>query len=248
MTVEWEEFSDEDLKLEEEAMESGGVDYWKPKDGINVIRVLPKLKGWPGLFRHVREHYINTPTGRRNYVCPRVFNEQCAQCDYANELRGSPSKADQDLAYQLFSKKQVYTRLVDRAEPDKGVQIYKFGKMVHSELKDLLEEEGDFTHPVKGYDLKLRKKGSTQYDTEYKVKSGKHCELGNMDWLAEHADLHEKFGQRILPEDLAKKLAGTVIADRLPDVALLAAGASTGHSGKKTKSVEDDLWGDEDDF
>ena len=244
MTVEWEEFSEEDLKVEQEAMASGGTDYWKAKEGISVVRFLPKLKGWPSLFKTVREHYINTPTGRRNYVCPRVFNEQCAQCDYANELRGSPVKADQDLAYSLFSKKQVYGRLIDRAEPDKGVQIYKFGKMVHSELTDLIEDDGDFTHPTTGYDVKLRRKGTTQFDTEYKCKKGKVCALGNMDWLAEEKDMHEMFGLRCKPEDLVKKLAGTVIAARLP---ALLEGSADAPPPEQTKSVEDDLWGDEDD-
>lgn len=246
MTVEWEEFSDEDLKVEQEQMASGGVNYWKPSEGVNVLRFLPKLKGWPALFKVVREHYINTPTGRRNYVCPRVFNEQCAQCDYANELRGSPAKADQDLAYQLFSKKQVYARMVDRNDADKGVQIYKFGKGIHTDLMDLIEEEGDFTHPTKGYDVKIRRRGTTQFDTEYKVKSGKHCELGNMDWLGSDADLHTKFGQRISQEDLVKKLAGTVIADRVP---LLTSGGSQKKAApaKELKTVDEDLWGDEDD-
>ena len=246
MTVEWEEFSEEDLKVEQEQMASGGSSYWKPSEGVNLVRFLPKLKGWPALFKVVREHYINTPTGRRNYTCPRTFNEQCAQCDYANELRGSPAKADQDLAYSLFSKKQVYARIIDRNDADKGVQVYKFGKKVFEELTDLLEEEGDFTHPLKGYDVKIRRRGTTQYDTEYKCKSGKHCELGDMEWLSVESDLHTKFGQRVTHEDLVKKLAGTVIADRIPQL-----GSAPSESKKEKlpegKGLEEDLWGDEDD-
>ncbi len=243
MTVEWEEFSDEDLKVEQEQMAGGGTNYWKPKEGINIVRFLPKLKGWPTLFKVVREHYINTPTGRRNYTCPRVFNEQCGQCDYANELRGSQADADQKLAFSLFSKKQLYGRLIDRNDADKGVQIYKFGKMVWEELRDLLEDDGDFTHPTKGYDVKLRRRGTTQYDTEYKAKAGKHCELGDMEWLSVNSDMHEKFGLRVNAEDLAKKLAGTVIADRIP----AELGEKKEEKLPEGKGIEADLWGDEDD-
>jgi len=241
--VEWEEFTEEDAKLEQEEMASGGTDFWKPKEGISIVRFLPKLKGWPKPFKVTREHYITTPTGRRNYTCPRVFNQPCVQCDHANKLRTSPKKQEQDLAYDLFSKKQVYARLIDRAEPDKGAQIYKFGKMVHGELMELFEDDGDFTHPIKGYDVKIKKVGTTRYDTKYKCKKGKVCELGNMEWIAEEADLHEKWGQPISQEDLAKKLEGTILGTMLDG---LPAGEPVAQL-PKGPTADDDVWGEDDD-
>lgn len=239
--VEWEEFSDEDLEVEKEQL-GPATKFWKPKVGINVVRFLPKLKGWPSLFKVTSEHWLTTPTGRINFTCPRSYGEPCDTCEHANDLRDAPDKASQDLAYDMFSKRNVYSRIVDRAEPNKGVQIYKFGKRMHDDLIELREDDGDFTHPVTGFDVKIKRKGTTKTDTKYKIKAGPQSELGNMEWIGELADLHNLFGKPTPREQLVEKIKKTI------PVSMQGGGSTKAlSSGDKAPTADDDLWGDEDD-
>jgi hypothetical protein len=60
---------------------------------------------------------------------------------------------------------------------------------------------GDFTHPEKGYDIKIKRKGTGKNDTEYKVYPMKAGPLGDLTWIDKQVDL-TRFGEVKPLEDI----------------------------------------------
>lgn len=104
-----------------------------------------------------------------------TFGEPCPIMDKYEELKNG-DEDDKALADKLKPKRK-YVVPVILYEDLKGKKIDEknSGKLIslttgtYQDLIDLFldEEQGDFTHPTKGYDVKISRVGSGQYDTEY---------------------------------------------------------------------------------
>jgi hypothetical protein len=204
----YEAYDDSAAEAEQDEMENEGTGG--PEDrlavGRNVRRILPPPKGsaWgpkgrPSPFRKVWEHRLEIPGAKRPLLfnCPRRMgkNRKCLVCDEAMKLDKSTNPLDKDRASGLFPSRKYLVNWVDREKEDEGVKVGKIGIKLYEQIGDLREENGDYTHPVKGFDIVIKRKGKER-DTTYKAFKGSTCQLQEdakvgTEWIADQYDLDQ---------------------------------------------------------
>lgn len=155
----------------------GQFTYFKAEEGRNVLRFVPPAKATGRKAMYVtHQHYVEQP-GRPKVVfnCPVAMKTggRCPVCEKAAKLRATGNQLDRDTAFGLSSRMRVYACVVDRKHPEKGVQVYGFGKTVMKGLKSLKDDPdvGDFFRPdTDGYDVIVERTGTGKNDTEYAVR------------------------------------------------------------------------------
>lgn len=187
---------------EESEQESGNM-FFKTKPGKNHVRVLPAPAHMEEPLYKVYEHRIPTDGGKAlTFACPRMMRkEACKACSVAENLKRSNNKADKDYGYQIHAKRRVYANVIDRKNPERGVQVFAFGKTIHDELLKLADPDvggDDFTNPESGFDVFIEKNGEG-LTTSYLVSgSRKSSPLGKDEWLDQLTDL-SRFGDTTRP-------------------------------------------------
>lgn len=144
--------------------------YWRPSKEENRIRVLPP---WSSEGRPFKEVYFHYSVGdmRRSLICPRrTHMKACPVCELVDKLYRSGDPKEQSLASDMKAKEQYFANIVDLDNPSDGVRIYRFGKQVKNELMAFLRNKnwGDFTHPVKGFNVTINKSGEGK-NSQYKA-------------------------------------------------------------------------------
>lgn len=152
----------------------GKSEFHKFKDGRNVLRFLPGLHGNQFVVPYYN-HFVDADTGSKDgksfgHPCAhRMAKLPCVTCSLAAKLsRGTA--ADRAVADSINPRPRILALVVDRSEPDKGVQPTAFGKTVYDALKlqikrseEEAEEDGTdptyFTDPANGLDLVIEKTG-----------------------------------------------------------------------------------------
>ena len=208
------EFTIEDAEqAEEELAKFGSADFFKPQNGKNVIRFLPALAGEKWAVQ-VMQHFVDMPGGGKSvgFVCPRVHAKRhCPACEKADRLRASGNPNDAELAKKLAPKPRIFANIIDRKNPEKGVQVFPFPKQVFDQLLAIRKNEeagGDFTNPgPKGFDIIVQKTGE-KLSTEYKVLAAREeTPLGNDEWLDQLNDL-KRYAIPDTEEGLQRRLSG----------------------------------------
>lgn len=140
------------------------------KAGTRRFDIIPFEAGegnkWadPGDMYYERTFWIHRGIGPNNdsYVCPnKTAGKPCPICEYRNELQRD-GDADEGLIKDLAPKERQLFNVLDREEPDKGVQVWDmsfhlFGKLLDAEIRNADEDEEYeyFADPEDGYTLKL---------------------------------------------------------------------------------------------
>ena len=100
--------------------------------------------------------------------------------DFRN-TRGEPEiPRHRKKAKKIKAKRRCYANVIDRANPENGPLVVGFGQTVEEALVEMRKDEedgGNFLHPVDGFDIKIARKGTTQFDTEYEVIKSTECPL-----------------------------------------------------------------------
>lgn len=194
--------------------EGDGGEFMKLAVGRNVVRFLPPPPGARSPFLVVYQHYVEVPGVQKPVVfaCPRVMlKKPCPACQKAAELRRTGNPADYDFAAKLMPRRRVFAEVINRAEPERGVQVLAFGKLIHEELRKLRDENeggGDYTDPVNGFDIIIHRTGTGKNDTEYSVKAVRtNSPLGNDEWLEMRPGL-DRFGVVKSAEQIMELLSG----------------------------------------
>ena len=175
----FEEWAPDDAvgQAEETAKQGEGGGTWKPKPGSNRIRILPTKRGLhPAPLVVTFGHYVEIP-GKENgvgFVCPRKMKTgACPACTTVDELRATGNPADFKRAGAYLVKQRVYCNIIDRADEDRGVQVYAFGKTVYEPLMAYRStnprDDMPFDSVKNGYDVIVTKTGE-KMKTEYGVR------------------------------------------------------------------------------
>lgn len=164
------------------AQEAESGDFFKFAEGTTTIRVLP-VKADSGLnepFAVVEEHWVDNPVepGKRvRIVCPRKAGlGACLICEHDQALRSTGSPVDAQEAAKLKPAFRAYISFVVRGqdgEDDSPPKIAGVGKSIYTGLNECLKLYGDFSHPAKGYDVHITRKGMGPRDTEYSVSAAR---------------------------------------------------------------------------
>lgn len=150
-----------------------GITWWKPKDGANMIRILPP---WSKAGQFVKEAgYHYNVADKTALACPKESkNDPCPICEAAKELFKSRRPEDMELAKRIQVKKRFFYNILDRTANDGKVYVFGSGSMVYEGLLEIFSDPdyGDITDPDNGYDIKLKKRGEG-LGTEYTVMPDK---------------------------------------------------------------------------
>lgn len=133
-----------------------GVQLFKPKAGVMLLDILPFVAGennpWAeeGMMHWERTFYVHRGIGANSdsYLCPRKTHKQpCPICEYCAKLEKEGDEGTDDLRKSLIPKERQLFNVINRKEPDKGVQLWDFsfhlfGKLLQARIRDSDEEDG----------------------------------------------------------------------------------------------------------
>jgi len=147
-----------------------GSGFYGPKEGRNLLRILPPVGEMEFFFQPVGRHYF-PPDGKKYSYCPNFTSDgelPCPICELVTELKNSGEKK---LADELRIKRSFWMNVINRDDDTKGPLVYTPGIIVFSEISSLISDPdyGDITDINDGYDIIVEKSG-TGRDTEYHVK------------------------------------------------------------------------------
>jgi len=171
-----------------------GSTFFKIPEGRTVVRVLPPKAGKKTPIKLVNQHRIVVGDKVIVFVCPGAA--VCPACAQWEVLRKSRSDEEREFARETFAPRQsAYTNAIDRGDPEKGPRVWNFGKNIFSSMISIRndpESGGDFTDPVDGFDLIVKRKGMTRNDTKYVILPARNrTPLGDMTWIDTQVDLDE---------------------------------------------------------
>jgi len=147
-----------DRKRTLESRNSGGgkngVNFWRPQDGEQVIRIVPTPDGDP--FKDYWFHYNvgNNP----GFLSPKKnFGEDDALDRFVRQLFNEGTEESREMAKNLMAKQRFFAPVIVRGEEDRGVQVWGFSKTVYETLLNLVlnPDYGDITDSETGTDLVL---------------------------------------------------------------------------------------------
>lgn len=163
----------------------GNNEFITFKEGTTRIRILS-----PGDEQEFAIEVVYFYLGMKNQyqvISPKTFGGKCAF--YNASVKMSESKDEEDRA---FAKKKLkigkrYIAAGIKYKDDRGREIdaemglkpiLMAGSIYQGALDLWLDDDnGDFTDPINGYDLKVKRTGKGQMDTEYTVLAGKPSKL-----------------------------------------------------------------------
>ena len=161
----------------EAATENAG-NYIKLNEGDTVVRILPPAAGEDSPFVRTQLHYLKDDEDKLHvFECPsrgkaRADRKPCPACEEGARLSASPNPADKEAAKNFWPSRRVFCAAIDRADEDAGPKVLQMGTMIYDQLLAIASDPrkgGDFSHPIKGFDVIIERTGSGQFDTRYKV-------------------------------------------------------------------------------
>ena len=159
----------------------GGVIY--QKEGTLRVRILNTGED-NDFVCEIIQFYLGPDI--KGVFSPATFGKPCAIMEKYEELKESPDPEDKELA-KSFSPRNKYLAPVvvytdskgNKVENDKSGKLIQLSNNQYQEVIDhFLDEDewGDMTDPKNGYDIKLTRVGTGQYDTEYSMSPCKNTQ------------------------------------------------------------------------
>lgn len=184
----------QDTKEKQQNRGGGKVDYWKPKDGRNVIRILPAKDGQEFYSEAVVRY--NVGPKNRMVTVPTDSKEPCPIREFVDALYKSGDKGDEKLAKKMKASTRYYFNVIDRSVEEDSeeygkVLVFGCGTTIFTDILGIIVDPdfGDITNPDEGYDIIITKSGKG-LDTEYKtVARPKQTAIGIADWREKLYDL-----------------------------------------------------------
>jgi hypothetical protein len=154
---------------------SGGFAYFMIKEGKTRMRALPvgEEKDWA---QEVVFFWLGREVG--GIISPATFEGKCPVMRLYQKLSKSSDPDDRELAKKFKpSKKFLVPHIKYKDDKGKEVDTENNEKLLiltggqYQSLLDLYldEEQGDFTDPVNGYDIRYIREGKGKMDTEYSL-------------------------------------------------------------------------------
>lgn len=163
------------------------VKMFKPKNGDNVIRILPPTWDNPEHFGLDLWVHYNVGPDNQAYLCAhKMKGEQCPICD---ERAKALENNDSEYADQLKPTKRVAVWMIDRNDEKEGPILWTMPWTIDRDICKLVVDKrtGEvlpIDHPEEGYDIEFERKGQQQR-TEYIgiAIARRSSDLGDDKWL-----------------------------------------------------------------
>jgi hypothetical protein len=170
--VEYQDYTESDASADISDIER--TPFFKFTKGANLVRFVPARKGEENFFK-TYNHFLGDEVNGLGVNCPRRMTkgrQKCPICAVAKSLSETGDKDDEERSKKLNARRRVYAAVIDRNNPDAGVQIVAFGAMIHEDLARIRKDAiagGDFMNPESGFDFSIEKTGE-KLKTRYKVR------------------------------------------------------------------------------
>lgn len=157
-------------KIQKKLAEVGQGSYFKPKEGKNVIRILPPWSKEGLWYKEAVLHYGLEKDGKkRGYSCLKQFDKDCPICDKREDLLKG-DKEEKAMSDDLRPRTKYYANILDYKTGK--VMIWGFTPKTLGILLSIANDEdyGDIADPDKGYDIVIERTGTTRTDTKYSIR------------------------------------------------------------------------------
>lgn len=152
-----------------DSMFKEGVDTWRPKDGENVIRILPPT--WDSHDHYGYDIWIHGFVGadRSSYLCPqKMKGDNCPICKAARDAKAAGEEED---AKQLGARRQVAVWIIDRDDDTQTPKLFVMSWSMDRDIAALCHNKRTgnvllIDHPDEGYDISFTRTGK-QLNTRY---------------------------------------------------------------------------------
>jgi hypothetical protein len=152
--------------------EVGRGDFWTPKEGKNIVRILP----WTDVFffKAMLHYGMKAPGGGREtaYPCLAMYDKECPACAFHEKLSESGSPGRMKLAQRVRQVTKYYVNVLDRSRPQDGIRMFGFSSKQMRTLRGFLEDEdyGDITDVDEGKDVVITREGTGFTNTSYEIR------------------------------------------------------------------------------
>lgn len=148
----------------------GTFKQWKPKDGKNLIRILPPT--WDDARHYGLDIFINYNIGPDNQSYLSLSKHGKGADPLAEARREAQQEGDKDLAKALSPNQRILYWIIDRNDEDEGPLLWASPFTFDKSLANLCIDEDTkevimIDDPVKGRDVRFYKEGTgmlTKYD------------------------------------------------------------------------------------
>ena len=143
---------------------------WKPKDGKNLIRILPPT--WDDARHYGLDIFINFNIGADNQAYLSLSKHGKGDDPLAEARREAQKEGDKDLAKALNPNQRILYWIIDRNDEEEGPLLWSAPFTFDKSLSNLCIDEDTkevifIDDPAKGRDVRFYKEGTgltTKYD------------------------------------------------------------------------------------
>lgn len=138
----------------EEKQSEASKHVWKPKEGLQTVRIVPYKFNPDSPFIELKFYY---KLAGSTYLAPCTFGKPDPILEFVETLRASGVQAQRELAKKLEAKSRTYAPIIVRGEEEQGVKFWGFGVTVYKQLLKLITNPkwGDITSLTEGNDIEI---------------------------------------------------------------------------------------------
>lgn len=163
------------------------IKTWVPKDGVNIVRILPA--GWKNPEHYGLDIYVHYGVGadRQSFL---DLDKMKGEADpISEEYTRAKKEGDEEYAKQLDSKRRCGVFIIDRDAEKEGPQFWAMPWTIDADVNKLSVDKRtgealNIDDPQDGYDLEFEKTGKGK-NTKYEgvAIARRSSELGDDRWL-----------------------------------------------------------------
>lgn len=150
--------------------------FWKPSEGVNLLRILPPIKPEDDFYHETRIHFVRGAGDKGQNTAAVCLGTKCPICKALRAIEQNPELDVMGIANDCKGVACYYMNVLDMKNTEAGVQIYRLTakSIIESLLEHLVDPEwGEFFSLKAGNTVKIvmEKKGArTTYSTSLKPK------------------------------------------------------------------------------
>lgn len=159
----------------EEALKQsgGGSEFWAPKEGVNLIRILPPKEGKKVFYKKIGVHF--GLLGSKMEFCPKEsLGQHCPICELVDKLYKMNTPGGVELVNKLKVKKRCVLNIIPLDNEGSQVLTYLAPITVYKDILGIIMDAdyGDITDPKLGRNVVIERivPGGQKIQTEYKVR------------------------------------------------------------------------------
>lgn len=155
---------------------------WKPKEGKNVIRILPPT--WDDARHYGLDIFVNFSIGADNQAYLSLSKHDKGADPLAEARREAQKEGEKDLAKKLQPSQRILYWIIDRMDEDEGPLLWAAPFTFDKALSNLCIDEDTkevifIDDPAKGRDVRFYREG-TMLNTTYDASKMKILKEGNI--------------------------------------------------------------------